>query len=356
MRHDTPSSQHGSAALVVTLMLFLAMALAALGVNRHLMFEQRSSANQARATQAFEAAEAGLEWAQAQLNSPQRIGIDCKPSADPDASTFRDRMLSLDRSTGAVGATGSLPACVRTAGGWSCSCPAAGAAVLSAPAGLAPAPAFALQFLPAATAGAVRVVASGCTSLAGACRPGSTTTADATAHTEVVLALFAGLRTPPAAALTARVAASQTADQFFAATFGVDKATWQRQPVVTRLRCDVDCGPAIHDAIVAGSALIWVDGDLTLTAPVSLGSTSQPVVIVASGAARLDGSVTIVGAVHAASIAVSSATAIVQGAVRNEGAYAGPASPDFRFDNTVLTTLTHHTGSFVRVSGSWRDF
>ena len=197
---------------------------------------------------------------------------------------------------------------------------------------------------------------SGCTSLAGACQPGSTATADATARTEVTLVLFAGVRTPPGAALTTRDAASQTTDQFFAAMFGIDKAAWQRQPVVVRLRCDVDCGPAIHDAIAAGSTLIWVDGDLTLTAPVTLGSATQPVVIAAGGAARLDGSVTIVGTVYAASVSLGSASAIVQGAVLNEGAYAGPASPDFRHDSAVLATLTHHTGSFVRVSGSWRDF
>src|SRR6266571_8446311 len=80
MNHTPLKSQRGGAALIVTLMLFLAMALAAFAVNRHLVFEQRSAANQARATQAFEAAEAGLEWAQAQLNSTQRIGTDCQPS------------------------------------------------------------------------------------------------------------------------------------------------------------------------------------------------------------------------------------------------------------------------------------
>ena len=356
MNHSTPRSQHGGAALIVTLMLFLAMALAAFAVNRHLVFEQRTSANQARATQAFEAAEAGLEWAQAQLNSTQRIGADCLPSTDPAALSFRERYLAIDSATGAITAAALNPSCVRTGSGWVCGCPASGPAGLSAPTGTEPAPAFSLQFQPASRVGAVRISASGCTSLAGACQPGSTATADATAHTEVTLALFAGLRTPPAAALTTRDAASQTADQFFAATFGIDKATWQRQPVVARLRCDVDCGPAIHDAIAAGGTLIWVDGDLTLTAPVTLGSATQPVVIATSGAAHLDGSVTVVGAVYAASVSLGSASAIVQGAVLNEGAYIGPASPDFRHDSAVLTTLTHHTGSFVRVSGSWRDF
>jgi len=357
MNHSTPHAQHGGAALIVTLMLFLAMALAAFAVNRHLVFEQRTSANQARATQAFEAAEAGLEWAQAQLNSTQRVGADCLPSTDPAALSFRERYLAIDSATGAITAAALNPSCVRTGSGWVCGCPASGPAGLSAPIGTEPAPAFSLQFQPASrAAGAVRVSASGCTSLAGACQPGSTATADATAHTEVTLALFAGLRTPPAAALTTRDAASQTADQFFAATFGIDKATWQRQPVVARLRCDVDCGPAIHDAIAAGGTLIWIDGDLTLTAPVTLGSAAQPVVIAASGAAHLDGSVTVVGAVYAASVSLGSASAIVQGAVLNEGAYVGPASPDFRRDSAVLTTLTHHTGSFVRLSGSWRDF
>ena len=104
MNHTNFKSQRGAAALVVTLMLFLALALASLGLHRHLIAEQRAAANQARATQAFEAAEAGLEWALAQLNSTQRIGTDCQPDTDPAATTptFRERTLSLARTTGAV--------------------------------------------------------------------------------------------------------------------------------------------------------------------------------------------------------------------------------------------------------------
>lgn len=356
MNHTTPRSQQGGAALIVTLMLFLAMALAAFAVNRHLVFEQRSAANHARGVQAFEAAEAGLEWAQAQLNSTQRIGTDCKPSADPAARSFRERTLSLDRGTGAVTANALQTSCVRGASAWSCSCPSSGPATLSAPNGNVPAPAFSLQFRPGARAGTVRVSASGCSSLAGECLAGSTATPDATAHTEVTLGLFAGLRTPPATALTLRDATRQTADQFFAAAFGVDKKTWRNQPVVARLACGVDCNHAIGEAFTAGSTLIWIDGDLRLTGPLMLGSIAHPVVIVASGTARLDGAVTVVGAVYAASIALSDASTIVQGAVISEGGYTGPASPDFRLDTDALAALTRQTGSFARVSGSWRDF
>ena len=356
MNRTTSQSQHGGAALIVTLMLFLAMALAAFAVNRHLVFEQRSAANHARAAQSFEAAEAGLEWAQAQLNGTQRIGTDCKPSSDPAARSFRERALSLDRGTGAVTANALQTSCVRSAVGWSCSCPASGPTTLSAPTGNVPAPAFMLQFRPGARAGTVRINASGCTGLAGECLPSSDSTADATAHTEVTLALFAGLRTPPGAALTPRDATRQTADQFFAAAFGVDKKTWKSQSVVARLACGTDCNHAIGEAFAAGSTLIWIDGDLTLAGPLMLGSIAHPVVIVASGAARLDGSVTVVGAIYAASVNLSDTGTIVQGAVISEGGYAGPASPDFRLDTDVLAALTRQTGSFARVSGSWRDF
>jgi Tfp pilus assembly protein PilX len=356
MTRTTPQSQRGGAALIVTLMLFLAMALAAFAVNRHLVFEQRGAANQARAAQAFEAAEAGLEWAQAQLNSTQRVGPDCKPSADPAAASFRERTLSLDRSTGAINAIAPRTGCVHSASGWSCSCPTGGPTTLSMPTSNVPTLAFSLQFRPGARAGTVRVSASGCTSLAGECLPGSTTTADATARTEVTLALFSGMRTPPAAALTTRDAASQTTDQFFAAAFGVDKKTWKTQPVVARLACGTDCNHAIGEAIAAGSTLIWIEGDLTLAGPVTLGSPARPVVIVAGGAARLDGAVMVIGAIYAASVALSDTSTIVQGAVINEGAYTGPALPDFRHDADVLAALNQRTGSFARVSGSWRDF
>lgn len=356
MKHTHAPSQRGSAALIVTLMLFLAMALAAFAVNRHLVFEQRSAANQARATQAFEAAEAGLEWAQAQLNNPQRIGADCRPSLAPAATTFRERYLSLDRGTAAVTASMLRPSCVRTASAWSCSCPAGGPATLSDPGGDTPAPAFLLQFQAASRAGTVRISATGCAGLAGACMPSSSTTADASAHTEATLALFAGLRTPPATALTVRDATGLTPDQFFAAAFGIDKARWKSQSVVARISCGTDCNQAVADAIVAGNTLIWIEGDLTLAGPLTLGSGARPVMIVASGAARLDGAVTIVGAVYAASATLSAAGTVVQGAVISEAAYTGPASPDFRFDADVLAALAHQTGSFARVGGSWRDF
>ena len=414
--------QHGAAALIVTMLLFFAMVLVAVFVNRNLVFEQRSAANQYRSTQAFEAAEAGLEWALAQLNNPQRVGADCLPTADAAATSFRTRFLSFTRSTATYGpATWSRagvptplqPSCVRTAAGWSCSCPAQGLPALTAPAGNAAAPAFALQFAPTGKPGIVRVIATGCTSLAGACAPGSATNADATAKVQVALGLLPGVRTPPAATLTTRGAfdagsaalglhnpdpttgialqaggpinasrarvtapagaplagaligsdaalAASSTDRYFASYFGIDKAAWKNQAGVTRITCSGDCSSALAAAIgaAADTALVWVDGDLALRGALALGSAQRPVVIVVNGSVQLDGAVAVHGVLYGSALSWNdtSGAAFLRGAAISETLYQGNGAPELYYDTGVLATLKTQSGSFARVSGSWRDF
>jgi hypothetical protein len=406
--------QCGAAALVVTLLLLFAMVLMALFANRHLVFEQRSSANQYRSTQAFEAAEAGLEWALAQLNANRRIDAACQPSADPAATSFRGRFLAIAPGTGTITpaswsqagtATPLQAACVRAGSGWTCSCPAEGLPVLAAPADAAPA--FVLQFLPASKPGVVRVAATGCTSLAGACVAGSATRADASATLEAALGMIGGLRTPPAATVTLRGAfdagtatiglhnpdpatgiavdaggaisagqarvttpagapkagalvgqdaalAALAPDRLFAAIFGVDKAHWSSQPAVTRLACATDCSAALVAALAAAAdgALFQIDGDLHLVGPLTLGSAQRPVAIVVSGAARMDGAVALTGVLYAGALqwTNTAGAALVRGALISEAGY------ELFYDRAVLERLQRGAGGFARVNGSWRDF
>ena len=108
--------------------LLAALLLAVLFVNRGLLLEMRMASNQARATQAFEAAEAGVEWALAMLNDPARLGADCRAEATASGS-FRDRhLVMIDAPAGfaarlAADATPLRPACRRETGGWTCRCP-----------------------------------------------------------------------------------------------------------------------------------------------------------------------------------------------------------------------------------------
>src|SRR5204863_4630048 len=81
--------QRGAAALITTLMLFFVMTLVAAFANRNHIFEQRASANQVRATQALEAADAGAEWAIAMLNSTQPIDDRCIATNADGARSLR---------------------------------------------------------------------------------------------------------------------------------------------------------------------------------------------------------------------------------------------------------------------------
>lgn len=414
--------QHGGATLIFTMLLSFTMLLVAGFVSRNLVFEQRMSVNQYRSTQAFDAAEAGLEWALAQLNNPQRLGSDCAPVTDQGAISFRERYLGFSRRDSLMaprtwinaGVSRTLqPGCVRTAAGWSCSCPSQGLFELSSGETADPFPAFSVQFMAASKPGIVRVVATGCSNFAGPCQPGSTTRPDAEARVEVLLGLTGGVRVAPVAALTARDSvtvvaaalgahntdprtgvaihsgadieansarfttpagapaangviandsglAALSADQFFVSYFGMDKTRWQAQPVVKRVECGGDCGAAIGQGIAtaSGNFLFWIDGDAELRGPITLGSQENPVVIVVNGAAQLRGPVTIHGVFYAGSIEWNDASGggSVHGAAISESTYRGNGAPDLYYDTQVLRALNGFGGSFARVSGSWRDF
>lgn len=414
-------AQRGVAALTVTLVLFFVMTLIAAYANRNHVFEQRSSVNQYRATQAFEAAEAGLEWAAAMLNNSRHIDADCAPDSGLSGNSFRERYLRYDAAGEAHhpvtwtdgGRTRPLePVCVRNAQGWECNCPVDGPATLVASPHSAPAPAFSVRFLPGPQAGVVRLVSTGCTSLAGACLPASGKTADAVAHTEVMLGLVSGLATAPVAALTAResvdagaaaiglhnpdalsggivvhtggvltssnarvttapggLAAAALAEQdsalrgsssehLFVSFFGLDKTAWKHQPAVTRLNCEDACSAALMQALESGRLLLWIDGDLLLDGPATLGTPERPILVVASGAVRFRGSVRVHGLVYGASIGWNDAAsgAMLRGAAISESGYAGDAAADFVYDAAILAALRGNSGSFARVPGSWKDF
>ena len=91
-KHPSLHGQRGAATLAITLALLIGMLVTLLAANRNLLIELRQSSNQAQAAAAFEAAEAGLDWAVAMLNADARIGTDCKPSPLATQS-FRERHL-----------------------------------------------------------------------------------------------------------------------------------------------------------------------------------------------------------------------------------------------------------------------
>lgn len=220
-------AERGAASLIVVMLLFFLMALVAAYTSRNLIFEQRTSTNQYRASQAFEAAEAGLNWAVAQLNGG-RIDADCEPTTDTTQTTFRARYLeNIDvdgnitirtRTPGPGVEPALMPACVfdPETTTWDCRCPSADddpltAATMPAPASPLGKPMFRIRLeavgnLPTARRDVIRVVSAGCTRVDDSClgtnpsAPGG----DAIAVVSALVTLRSGLSTVPAAAITVR--------------------------------------------------------------------------------------------------------------------------------------------------------
>jgi len=205
--------QRGAAALFVVVMLCFVTVLAVALAHRNVLVEEQRSANELRSRTAFQAADAGLEWALARINDPTPIAATCQPSGDAATPSFRSRMLRIDAATGSVTpttwddagtATPLRSACVRGAAGWTCSCPAGGRPLLPAPDAGALAPTFFVELAPSARPGVVRVIATGCTRTTadGRCAPGTAAGREASSRVETAWALLPALRSAPAAALT----------------------------------------------------------------------------------------------------------------------------------------------------------
>ncbi|OYU27094.1 MAG: hypothetical protein CFE41_12965 [Burkholderiales bacterium PBB2] len=217
-------SQAGAATLVVVMVLFLVMAMVAAFANRNLIFEQRIASNYYRAGIAMEAADAGVEWTEAQLNG---LNIDnaCLPDATPGANRFRDRYLGTDASTQklrVLASTTNTADCSLVAGqGWQCRCPALSTWTVNGgvPAATAMQPNFRVRLMPQTRAdarrpGVIRMRVQACSTSSTTLNADGTRSLDCDALNvrrekqladtwiEADYALLSALKMPPAAPLT----------------------------------------------------------------------------------------------------------------------------------------------------------
>lgn len=207
----TPKQQRGAATLVLAMILLFGMTLIAFYLNKSMIFEQKTSANQLRSTKAFEAAEAGIEWATAMLNDSQYSNAICTTTGT-NTQSFRKKYLPYTTGSGFTPVSTVQPGCsISTTGGTptlDCKCPVAG----SNPAlNSTTDPTFTVKLeavnatnSPGATldSKSVLLTSYGCTAADGRCVPGATNSADAYQKISVILKFQPSLRAVPPAAVT----------------------------------------------------------------------------------------------------------------------------------------------------------
>jgi Tfp pilus assembly protein PilX len=420
MKVSVRAQVEGAASLVVVAILLAVMAIGVVFTNRNLIFEQRTAANQYRATVALEAAEAGLEWATAMMNRTDRITDACVVSAVATDPKFRPKYLGIDLSSGLLtpnATTGGVHvACVANTDGtpgWSCSCPAIGTA--PNPAAAAPAtgfqPSFAVRFEQILNpAGTVRITSFGCSSRI----TNTTCGGDAAARVSVALGPVSGLATPPAAPLTARGTVNPTGafaavnvvntdpttngitinaglgidpakviattvpgtppsttlvgndpslrdtneDQMFATYFGMDKATYKSLPTVTQLTCPCS-ETTVKNAYDAGARQLWLTGNLDMNANLTIGSATDPFVMVVDGEITMRGTLLLYSVIYSTAVVWDDSgggSPTLIGSAISEGNFTGNGSPAFVYDPSILSKLRYDVASYGRIPGSWRDF
>lgn len=156
----------------------------------------------------------------------------------------------------------------------------------------------------------------------------------------------------------------------FAMWMGVVPSVFQRYTSVVSLQCPAQgCADALSSVVSQRpGGTVWVRGTLRLERPVTLGSSQEPVLIVAEDGVVLDPPASqIVGVVvlpalqlsPAAPTPVIAGNGSIQGALVSLGALSGlsgQAWPAVRFDPEVISRVLTDHGEWVRVPGGWRDY
>lgn len=312
---------------------------------------------------------------------------------------------------------GIVADCTRTAEGWTCRCPTLGRRVAPVEIGssdLVPSFGIAIEPIPD-RAGTVQINAYGCTnSVVDTCMGAAENSRNyqGLSRQYALLALVSAVRSPPAAPLVvkgdvistgvglglhntdprsagllvtaggklnglvesrlesvpgtlpslAQIAEDRTLSDpnadIFRMFLGAAEERYKQHPSLRKVTCRADCGPALDQAYKAGKRILWIDGPLEVSSNVSMGTATDPVVIIATGDVMLTGPLQLTGLLATQRDLIWGPTggpSLITGAVLVQGDVQTDGAVDIFYQPSVIDQLRNRLGSYVRVPGSWTD-
>lgn len=131
-RRNTSLGQRGATTLIVVMVLFFVMALAAVAAGRNQLFDSKLAGNYSRTEVAAATTTSGLDWALSMLNSGN-ISTSCQAS-NTSTTSFSERylqinsarmispLLGVSASGSGTGNSVNGATCTYASGAWSCQC------------------------------------------------------------------------------------------------------------------------------------------------------------------------------------------------------------------------------------------
>lgn len=349
---------HGAATLVVTVMLLVAAALMVIYSAQHGVMQQRSSANQLASARAFEAAEAGLEFAIVYLRSNAStitaspvsgfinygasnssltnvtLGDNSRFSVVYTNPTANNYQLLRITSTG-LNPDGTSTRAVTQLVKYK-------PILVTTPTN------------PSTVLGSVSLQGSATvTNNEGAqtIKAGSTISYQGSASSTSTTGSSDKNTVGPDISANDATLSGMSSATFFQTFFGTTAANIKNSVTNYYVSGSV---PSL-DGVTNSS--IWIEGDYSQTGNTDIGTATGPVLLIVNGNLSLGGNVTIYGFVFVnGTMSSQSGTPDIIGGFATAGNLSLKGNPDISYNSSVLNFATQQTGNYAKVPGSWRDF
>lgn len=347
--------QQGMVTMVISLMLMLIISIVIIFVAKSSTVEQRISANQFGAKQAFAAAQAGLQFGIPYLAANRTTIV-----RDTNTDGYIDSYSDANTSTGTYTITYTNPQAnnldliqVQSVGTSSngLTTRTVRQLVQNYNSGM-PHP------------GNVGLVAKNIVTLSGNVAVTNTVT-NQTIHSggiitssgSVDMTTTSGTTSDPynaasGATMNNTNLQNATSDQLFQNFFGTNMATMQA-------RADLSySGSANYSTTLNGvtGKIIYINGDADFSSNATIGSAAQPVIIIVNGIVNMSANINVYGFVYSSQNMNLSGGVTFRGVVAGAGNFSVSGNVDVIYDATVVNSLSSNWQSYAPVAGSWRDF